>query len=217
MPKFKHEVLKVCEVFFSIQGEGPLIGFPTFFIRLFGCNLNCSWCDTNYAKPPNEFKEVSIKEIIKVWQNTSQSPYVTITGGEPLIQENVYPLIKKLISLGASVSLETNGSIKLDKVPKEVIKVMDVKTPSSGMDKFNLYENFNYLEKKDAIKFVIKDKEDFNFSIEIVKKYELLYKAQVIFSPVYKELEPGKLARWILETRLPIRMQIQLHKYLNLC
>ncbi len=209
-------VLKVCEVFFSIQGEGPFVGFPTFFVRLFGCNLNCTWCDTNYAKPPYKFKEVSIESIVKAWQKSCNSPYVTITGGEPLIQEGVYQLMKDFLSFGAVVSLETNGSISLERVPKGVTKVMDIKTPSSGMERFNLYENFNFLDKKDAVKFVLKDEKDFDFSMEVIKKYDLLSRVQVIFSPVYGELSPEKLARWILETRMPIRMQIQLHKYLNL-
>ncbi len=213
----KNEILKISEIFFSIQGEGPLIGYPSFFIRLFGCNLNCTWCDTPYAKGNNSYKEVKISEIINFWKkNYSDIPYITITGGEPLLQRSVYTLIAKLLKEKTVIVLETNGSINLSKVPKCVIKVMDLKTPSSGMEKYNLYQNLKYLNKKDVVKFVIKDKKDFEFSIEIVKKFQIFYYTQVFFSPVSPFLEPKILAEWVLDTKLPIRFQVQLHKVLGL-
>ncbi|NPA39978.1 MAG: 4Fe-4S cluster-binding domain-containing protein [Thermodesulfobacteria bacterium] len=209
--------LKVCETFFSIQGEGPYAGYPCFFIRLHGCNLNCKWCDTEYSKEPNNYEKLSLKELIEKWKGeTSSIKYITITGGEPLIQEGTYELIEAFLKVGCKVILETNGSISLAKVPYSVIKVMDIKTPSSGMSPYNLYENFAYLNEKDAVKFVIMNKKDFEYALKVVSDYELLSKVEVIFSPVWKRLSGKKLAKWILSTKLPIRMQVQLHKVLRL-
>jgi 7-carboxy-7-deazaguanine synthase len=209
--------LKISEIFFSLQGEGPLTGYPTLFIRLFGCNLNCSWCDTPYAKGENPYEEKEIPEIISFWgKNFSSIPFITITGGEPLIQSPVYNLIDAFLNQGCIVALETNGSISLEKVPKEVIKVMDVKTPSSKMDKYNLYENFKFLTKKDAVKFVIKNRRDFNFAINIIEKFYLTYYTQIFLSPAYPFLEPKILADWILKSKKPLRFQIQLHKVVGI-
>jgi 7-carboxy-7-deazaguanine synthase len=209
--------LKISEIFFSLQGEGPLTGYPTLFVRLFGCNLNCSWCDTPYAKGKNPYEEKEVSKIISFWEkNFSSIPFITITGGEPLIQSPVYNLIDAFLSQGCIIALETNGSISLEKVPKEVIKVMDVKTPSSKMDKYNLYENFKFLTKKDAVKFVIKNRRDFNFAINIIEKFYLTYYTKVFLSPAYPFLEPKILAGWILKTKKPLRFQIQLHKVVGI-
>ncbi len=209
--------LKISEIFFSIQGEGPLIGYPSFFIRLFGCNLNCFWCDTPYAKGENYYEEWEVSEIVSFWEkNFKFIPFITLTGGEPLLQNSVYSLISEFLNKGCIIVLETNGSISLERVPQEVIKVMDIKTPSSGMDKYNLYENFRFLIKKDAVKFVIKDKKDFEFALNIVEKFKLLYYTQVFLSPAYPFLKPQTLANWILETKKPLRFQIQLHKVVGI-
>ena len=209
--------LKISEIFFSIQGEGPLIGYPSLFIRLFGCNLNCFWCDTPYAKGENYCEKWEVSEIVSFWEkNFKFVPFITLTGGEPLLQNSVYSLISEFLNKGCIIVLETNGSISLERAPQEVIKVMDIKTPSSGMEKYNLYENFRFLIKKDAVKFVIKDKKDFEFALNIVEKFKLLYYTQVFLSPAYPFLKPQTLANWVLETKKPLRFQIQLHKVVGI-
>ncbi len=209
--------LRISEIFFSLQGEGPLIGYPTFFIRLYGCNLNCNWCDTSYAREGNNFTEKSWEEILKIWKtNYHQIPYVALTGGEPLLQEEIYNLISLFLKKGAILTLETNGSLSIAKVPPEVIILLDLKTPSSGMENFNLYENLMYLQKKDAIKFVIKNERDFRWSLDRIEEFNLLERVPCFFSPCSPYLAPEKLANWILETKKPIRFQIQIHKLLKL-
>jgi len=209
--------LKISEIFFSIQGEGPLTGYPTLFIRLFGCNLNCAWCDTPYAKGENPHEEKEVSEIVSFWkENFSSVPFITITGGEPLIQNAVYQLIDEFLKYNCVITLETNGSISLNRVPKEVVKVMDVKTPSSNMEKYNLYENFKFLDKKDAVKFVIKDRNDFDFALSITEKYQLLYYTQVFLSPAFPFLDAKTLAGWIIKIQKPLRFQIQLHKVVGI-
>lgn len=209
--------LKISEIFYSLQGEGPFIGFPTLFIRLYGCNLNCSWCDTPFAKEGNNFFEISIKEILSFWQkNYPEIPYITITGGEPLLQKESLALMEAFLKKGAIVCLETNGSLSIENVPKDVVIVMDIKTPSSGMTLFNNYNNLNFLKKKDVVKFIIQDRKDFDWSLEIIDKYALLSRVICLFSPVYGIMPPQDLSNLILMTKKPIRFQIQLHKFLNL-
>lgn len=209
--------LKISEIFFSLQGEGPLTGYPTFFIRLFGCNLDCSWCDTPYAKGENPYEEKEVSEIVFFWEkNFSSIPFITITGGEPLIQSSVYKLMDTFLNKSCIVVLETNGSISLERVPKKVTKIIDVKTPSSKMEKYNLYENFKFLTRDDAVKFVIKDKDDFEFSLHIIEKFFLTYYTQVFLSPAHPFLDPKTLAEWILKTKKPLRFQIQLHKMIGI-
>jgi 7-carboxy-7-deazaguanine synthase len=208
--------LKISELFYSIQGEGPFAGFPSFFIRLFGCNLNCSWCDTEYAKT-GSFKIYDVPFIVNFWKkNYPEVPYITITGGEPLLQDAVYELMQEFLKYDTTIILETNGSLSLEKVPENVVKVMDIKTPSSKMHIYNLYENLKYLDKKDVIKFVIMDKRDFEWALEVIKKFDILSCAQIYFSPVYKKLAPRTLALWIMEIKKPFKLQIQLHKFLSL-
>lgn len=209
--------LRISEIFFSIQGEGPLVGFPTFFVRLYGCNLNCSWCDTPYAKEGQRYQELSPEEIITQWEsNYKEIPYIAITGGEPLLQAQSIDLMNEFSKRGAKVLLETNGSLNIKRVPKEVLIVMDVKTPSSEMSKHNLFENFNYLKKEDALKFVIKDYNDFQWSLKIIEEFNLLEKFNCFFSPAYSYLSPEELAQFILETKRPLRLQVQLHKILKI-
>ncbi len=210
-------ILKLSEIFFSIQGEGPLIGMPSLFFRLYDCNLSCSWCDTPYARPPHPFIEKNPEELISFWkENYPEIPYIVITGGEPLLQQETIPFLDRLIKEGAIPILETNGSLPIKKVPEEVLLVMDLKTPSSGMEKFNCYENLNYLKPQDALKFVIKNKDDFIWALNLVLERDLYKKIQIFFSPAWPYLEALTLAQYILETKLPIRLQIQLHKFLNL-
>ena len=201
--------LKVCETFTSIQGEGRDIGFPFFFIRLSGCNLRCSYCDTKYAY--NNFKELSLKELLSLWKQSGIKRCL-ITGGEPLLQKNSIELMKLLISNGASVYLETNGSIDTSIVPFDVTKIVDWKTPGSKMENSFLISNLDTLTSKDQIKFVITDEKDYIFSKERVKKYDLLSFTHVIFSVAMPHLKPIELAQWILRDKLEVRFQIQLHK-----
>ncbi len=208
--------LKISEIFLSIQGEGPFIGFPSFFVRVFGCNLDCSWCDTPQAKK-GSFKNLEVSQIIYFWEKNYHSiPYITLTGGEPLLQSTIYHLIDSFLRKDCIIILETNGSISLEEVPKEVIKVMDIKTPSSNMEKYNLYENLKFLNTKDAIKFVIKDRYDFEFALNCIERYQISYYTQVIFSPAFPLLNPKTLAEWILEIKKPFRFQVQLHKIVGI-
>jgi len=209
--------LKISEVFYSLQGEGPYIGYPSLFIRLYGCNLSCSWCDTPYAREGERFDTMEVSQLLDFWEKNYVSiPFVTLTGGEPLLQEEVYLLMRVFIAKGAVVILETNGSLSLERVPEEVVVVMDVKTPSSGMEIYNNYENFNYLKKKDAVKFVIKDESDFEWSLKIIEKYALLSKTTCLFSPCDPYLSPRKLAEMILNSKKSVRFQVQLHKILGI-
>ncbi len=209
--------LKVSEIFFSLQGEGPLIGVPTYFVRLFGCNLACNWCDTPYAREGNKYEIKEITEIISDWKrNYPFIPYVTITGGEPLLQEETVKLIEAFLSESAIIVLETNGSLRIEKIPDEVIVVMDLKTPSSGMERFNNLENLKFLKEDDALKFVIKDERDFLWSLEMIEKFNLYKKTNCFFSPCEPFMQPETLAKMILKIKKPIRFQIQLHKFLKI-
>ena len=189
------------------------MGLPTFFVRLAGCNLRCNWCDTPYAQKPLQ-KWLSLGEIFKLWEQYGRLPYIQLTGGEPLLQEDVYDLIDLFLKEKATVLLETNGSLSLKRVPREVVKIMDLKTPSSGMDRFMDYANLAHLDRKDQVKFVIADRRDYEWAKERVFRYHLTVYTQVLFSPVFGRLDPRELAEWILKDRLLVRFQIQLHKIL---
>ncbi len=203
------KIIHLSEIFHSIQGESTWVGFPCIFIRLSGCNLRCSYCDTKYAYE-NEY-ELTINEIIQKISKYQSTDLVEITGGEPLLQKNVYPLFYKLISKNYIILLETNGSIPLQKVPERIIKILDIKTPSSMMSDKMKWENLQYLNEKDEIKFVISDKNDFNWAMEKIRKNSLA-KRNILFSPVFKKLKPKVLSRWILSSGLSIRLNLQLHK-----
>jgi len=212
-------MLKVNEIFYSIQGESSSAGLPCIFIRLTYCNLRCSYCDTEYAF--YEGKDLSIDEILKEvekYNGTSGSyrdcKLVEVTGGEPLFQSESLDLLKRLCDEDYEVMLETSGSLPIKNVDKRVKIIMDLKCPSSKMMKKNLYENINNLKPIDEIKFVIGNREDYDWSKQILKKYQLEKKFTVLFSTVFGKLEPLTLVNWILEDKLNVRFQLQLHKYI---
>ena len=204
-------MLKVNEIFYSIQGESSQIGRPCVFVRLTYCNLRCTYCDTEYAF--YDGKDMTIKEIV-----TEIDKYkcnlVEITGGEPLMQDEVRELMRILSERDYMLMLETGGSLPIAVVDKRVKIIMDLKTPSSGMEKKNLYDNLNFLKKFDEVKFVIGNREDYDWSKNIIKLYKLIDKATVLMSPVFNEINNIELATWILEDKLNVRFQIQLHKYI---
>ena len=203
----------VNEIFYSIQGEGTLAGLPCVFIRLQGCELRCSWCDTPYAlEIKSEQIRMNGKEIAERIDEY-KCKLVLFTGGEPLNQQNVTTLMDHLIGCGYSVTLETNGHLDISKVNPLVKKVMDLKCPSSGMDSFNKFENFQYLTNIDELKCVIADREDYEFAKKIIEKFEIVPKVEsVLFSPVFGKIEPREIVQWILEDGLQVRFQLQLHK-----
>jgi 7-carboxy-7-deazaguanine synthase len=204
--------LEISEVFYSIQGESSYAGFPCLFFRLSGCNLRCSYCDARYTyEEPAKTSSISaMLTEAKKYPGT----LVEITGGEPLLQEGVYPLMTKLLNAGHKVLLETNGSINMAKVPKKVIKIIDLKCPDSGMhDRMDL-ANLALLAPHDEIKFVLSSRHDYEWAKEMIGNHELSQKAQLIMSPVVSKLKAPDLAEWILADRLPVRMQLQLHTYL---
>lgn len=204
-------MLKVNEIFYSIQGESTFAGLPCIFIRLTYCNLRCSYCDTEYAF--YEGKDMSIDEILGEVKNYNCN-LVEVTGGEPLFQKESFKLLTKLCDLGYTVLLETSGSISIENVDKRVIIIMDLKTPSSKMEKKNLYSNINYLKPNDEVKFVIGDRNDYEWAKNIINIYNLTSKCKVLMGVVFNELSNLDLAKWILEDNLNVRFQIQLHKYI---
>ncbi|HVO73877.1 MAG TPA: 7-carboxy-7-deazaguanine synthase QueE [Ignavibacteriaceae bacterium] len=204
-------MLKVNEIYFSIQGESSKAGFPCVFIRLTYCNLRCVYCDTAYAfYEGTDFTEDEILNEVKKYG----CRLVEITGGEPLVQQEALELMKRLCDEGYEVMLETGGSLPIENIDKRVMIIMDLKCPSSGMLKKNNYENIGFLKSFDEIKFVIGNSEDYEWSKEIVKKYELTGRCSVLFSTVFGRLEPIDLAEWILKDKLNVRFQLQMHKYI---
>jgi len=184
---------------------------PTVFIRLTGCPLRCTYCDTEYAFFGGE--RVSIDDIVAQTRQYA-TPYVTVTGGEPLAQKKCPELLDRLLQEGFHVALETSGAIDISVVDPNVTKVMDLKTPSSGEQQRNRYDNLEYLDKKDQVKFVVADREDYEWSKGVLKKYSINERCEVLFSPVADRCPPGELADYILSDQLPVRFQIQLHKIL---
>jgi 7-carboxy-7-deazaguanine synthase len=203
--------LRITEVFYSLQGESSTVGIPTVFIRLTGCPLRCGYCDTEYAFTGGEKK--TIDDIIAEVESYG-ARYVTVTGGEPLAQPSCLELMKRLLDLGYIVSLETSGAIDVSAVDPRVVKVMDLKTPSSGELSRNLFTNTRYLNKNDQVKFVIGNDEDYIWSKQIVSEYRLPDCCEILFSPVMGQQNPTELANKILADKLPVRFQIQLHKLL---
>jgi 7-carboxy-7-deazaguanine synthase len=204
-------LLRITEIFYSLQGESNTVGLPTVFIRLTGCPLRCVYCDTEYAFSGG--KKIAIDEIL-AQVDSFGTPYVTVTGGEPLAQPGCLDLMTSLLDKGYTVSLETSGALDISKVDPRVIKVMDLKTPSSGELSRNLYQNIDFLNRKDQIKFVIGNEEDYVWSKAALHEYGLLERCQILFSPVMGQQDPTDLAEKILADRLPVRFQIQLHKLL---
>ena len=186
-------------------------GLPCIFVRLTYCNLRCSYCDTEYAF--YEGKDMTIEEIIKEVEKYN-CWLIEVTGGEPLVQKNVHVLMKRLCNLGYNVMIETDGSLPIDTIDRPVKIIMDLKTPSSNMSDKNLYENINYLKPDDEVKFVIGNREDYDWAKDIISKYQLAGRVAVLMSPIFDEIHNIDLASWILEDRLNVRFQIQLHKYI---
>lgn len=202
-------MLKVNEIFFSIQGESTKAGLPTVFVRLTYCNLRCTYCDTEYAF--YEGKDLSIDEIISEVKKYDCN-LIEITGGEPLVQDESIELMKKLCDIGYEVMIETGGSLPIEKIDERVKIIMDLKCPSSGMMKKNRYENIPHLKNIDEVKFVIGSLEDYDWSKEQIQKYDLTKKCTLLMSIVFGTIEPVTLVEWILRDKLNVRFQLQLHK-----
>jgi 7-carboxy-7-deazaguanine synthase len=203
--------IRINEIFFSLQGESTKIGLPTIFIRLTGCPLRCQYCDTAYAFHNGE--KMSINNII---HDISQyrTKHVTVTGGEPLAQRTCFELLSRLCDEGYQVSLETSGAIDIANVDDRVMKIVDLKTPGSKEDNKNKFENLSYLNSEDQIKFVICDRTDYDWTKQKLNELKLTDYCEVLFSPAHDSLSSTDLANWILEDRLNVRLQVQLHKYL---
>ncbi len=205
--------MKVNEIFYSIQGESSLAGLPCVFVRLSGCNLRCRYCDTTYAY--DQGIDLSMDEIVQ-----RVSPFdcelIEITGGEPLLQPETPQLALLFANHKKHVLVETNGSMDIDLLPPPIVRIMDIKCPGSGETGRMNWENIKKLRRSDEIKFVISDREDFDWAVSVMKQYQLAEHATILFSAVYRTLDPGVLASWILESKITVRLQIQLHKFLSL-
>ncbi len=203
--------LRITEIFYSLQGETKTVGLPTVFVRLTGCPLRCQYCDSAYAFTGGTY--FTVPEILDQ-VSQYQAQYVTVTGGEPLAQKECHDLLTALCNEGYEVSLETSGHIPLDGVDHRVVKVMDIKTPGSNESDRNHWMNLNYLQSHDQIKFVICHREDYEWAKQILSQHQLNNTCEVLFSPSYGQQDQQALANWILEDRLLVRFQIQLHKTL---
>lgn len=205
-------MLKINEIYHSIQGESTNAGKPCVFVRLTYCNLRCTYCDTEYAF--YEGKDMSVKQVIDEVEKYN-CKLVEITGGEPLVQLNeCLQLMKELCELGYEVLIETGGSISIKDIDPRVKIIMDLKCPSSGMDQKNLYENIQYLKPTDELKFVIGNREDYEWTLKLLNKHNLCGKCEILFSVVFGKLESVELVNWILEDKLEVRFQLQMHKYI---
>lgn len=203
--------LRISEIFFSLQGETRRIGLPTVFIRLTGCPLRCTYCDTTYAFMGGQ--DMTVAEILR--QVAGYAPrYVTVTGGEPLAQKNCLPLLRELCDAGYEVSLETSGALDIGEVDARVMRVVDIKTPASGEAEKNRWGNLPLLNPHDEIKFVLCDENDYQWAKQTLRQHSLSEKCEVAFSPAHGALDATQLAEWILRDRLPVRMLLQLHKLL---
>ena len=209
MDNLNNTTLNITEIFYSLQGEAKEVGIPTVFVRLTGCPLRCNYCDTAYAFKGNN--PLSIQHILDEIAQYN-TPYVCVTGGEPMAQSNCLKLLDALIENDYKVSMETSGSIDIAPVNSKVSIVMDLKTPSSTEEHQNRYENLSILKNKDQLKFVIASRSDFDWCTKILENNEV--ESEVLFSPVYESLRPVELADWILEKKLNVRLQVQLHKIL---
>jgi len=203
--------LRVNEVFHSVQGESSHAGRACVFVRLTGCNLRCTWCDTAYAFEEGE--ERSVAELVGQVRSFA-IPYVLVTGGEPLLQSGVHDLIGELLDGGLEVAVETGGSLDVAPLDRRVMVVLDVKCPGSGMSAHNRWENLSLLKPTDEIKFVIADRADYEWARGLVRERRLDARCGVLFSPVHGAVPPADLAAWMLADRLPVRLQLQLHKYI---
>jgi 7-carboxy-7-deazaguanine synthase len=205
-------MLTVNEIFYSIQGESTRAGRPCVFVRLTACDLRCSWCDTAYAF--HEGQKRPVAEVVAAVERY-ECPLVEITGGEPLLQEEVYELMDRLLALGRTVLLETGGHRPITRVPAAVVKIVDIKCPGSGEAARNDWSNLDRLAPHDEVKFVIKDRADYQFACDVISRYDLPSRAaEILLSPVHGILDPKSLSEWVLEDHLPVRLQLQLHKYI---
>jgi 7-carboxy-7-deazaguanine synthase len=205
-------MLTVNEIYLSIQGESTHVGRPCTFVRLTACDLRCSWCDTPYAFTGG--KKMAVEDVVAEVTRLG-CKLVEMTGGEPMLQADVYPLMETLIQQGHEVLVETGGHVPLAKLPKRVKAIIDVKCPGSGESGKMYWPNLKTLKPVDEVKFVIKDRADFDYAIEVATNHRLTERAAaVLFSPVFGVLAADELAKWILETGLPVRLQLQAHKYI---
>lgn len=205
-------MLTINEIFHSIQGESTHAGEPCVFVRLTACDLRCRWCDTPYAF--HEGRKMSVDDVVQAVESHG-CPLVEITGGEPLLQAEVVPLMERLLASGKTVMIETGGHRSIAGVPEGVIRVMDIKCPGSGEVEKNDWSNIALLTPRDEVKFVIADRADYDFARDVVTREHLAERCgAVLFSPVHGELHPRQLAEWVLADRLPVRVQLQLHKYI---
>ena len=205
-------MLTINEIFYSIQGESTFAGRPCVFVRLTACDLRCSWCDTPYAF--HEGRTTSVGDVIAEVERYD-CPLVEITGGEPLLQQDVYPLMDGLLARGRTVMLETGGHRSIAGVPPGVIKIVDVKCPGSGEADKNDWENLARLAPHDEVKFVIQDRADYEFALDVLRRHDLPSRsAAILFSPVHGVLDPKTLSEWMLADRVPARFQMQLHKFI---
>lgn len=203
-------MLTVNEIFHSIQGESTRVGTPCVFVRLTACDLRCRWCDTTYA-----FHEGRKRDLADVLAEVARydCQTVEITGGEPLLQEDVYALMEALLAEGRTVLLETGGHRSIARVPTAVIRIVDVKCPGSGESHRNDWQNMDRLTARDEVKFVIQDRTDYDFAVDVVKRHHLQDRcAAILFSPVHGVMDPKTLSEWVLKDRVPARLQLQLHK-----
>lgn len=205
-------MLTVNEIFYSIQGESTRAGQPCVFVRLTACDLRCSWCDTAYAF--HEGQKRSVDEVVDAVEQYG-CPLVEITGGEPLLQDEVYELMERLMGRGRTVLLETGGHRSIARVPAAVVKIVDIKCPGSGEADRNDWSNIDRLAPHDEIKFVIANRTDYEFARDVIARHRLASRAAaLLLSPVHGVLDPRSLAEWVLADRLPVRLQLQLHKYI---
>jgi 7-carboxy-7-deazaguanine synthase len=205
-------VLTINEIFYSIQGESTHAGRPCVFVRLTACDLRCSWCDTEYAF--HEGRKMSLDDVVAAVER-HQCDLVEITGGEPLLQEDVYPLMDRLLADGRTVLLETGGHRPIHRVPAAVRKIVDVKCPGSGEADKNHWPNLESLAPHDEVKFVIKDRADYEYARDVIERHDLASRARaILFSPVHDVLPLQTLSEWMLADRSPARLQIQLHKFI---
>jgi 7-carboxy-7-deazaguanine synthase len=203
--------LRITEIFHSLQGEARDVGWPTVFVRLTGCPLRCVWCDTEYSFHGGQWYDIDeiVQEVTKY-----KTRHVCVTGGEPLAQKRCLDLLARLCDAGFEVSLETSGALDVSGVDARVSKVMDLKAPGSGEAARNLWSNLDALTARDQIKFVLADRADYDWARSAIEERALGQRCEILFSPVYGKLAPRELAEWMLADRLPVRMQVQLHKYL---
>ena len=203
--------MRISEIYCSIQGESTYTGWPCVFLRTAGCALRCVYCDTEYALDPEAGEAISLDEIVDRVRCYGVD-LVEITGGEPLEQTDTPELCQRLLDLGLKVLVETNGAHRIDMLPKETIKIIDLKTPGSRMDSHNDWNNIPLLSPKDEVKFVLLDQDDFDWAVRICVKHELFNSVRILFSPIVPALKPADLAQWILDMRIPVCLQIQIHK-----